>query len=83
MVDLVAIVIENGKSPDVFTLARSGGLEFRGMSQQIIAALQIGFRRAAPQLVIQAESFTPVRHGAGGVARCDLLELVLRHFIFE
>ena len=76
-------MVENSQRADVFTLTGGFRLEPRCVRQKIIAALKICFRRTAPELVIQAQSFSPIRHGAAGILFGDFLELVFRHFIFK
>jgi len=47
------------------------------------AALEVGIRRRAPELMPQAHGHAPVRHGAVGISGGDLLELLFGFFVPE
>src|SRR5260370_5032644 len=83
VIELGGIRIKDGESLDVFAFARGWRIERARFGKQIRTALEIGFRGAVPEMVIQAHGLAPIGHCAGGVFLLGFPELVPSAFRFR
>jgi len=83
VIELGGIRIKDGESLDVFAFASGWRIERARFGKQIRTALEIGFRGAVPELVIQAHGLAPIGHCAGGVFLLDFLKLITGGFVLE
>src|SRR5258708_1437914 len=83
VIELGGIRIKDGESLDVFAFARGWRIERARFGKQIRTALEIGFRGAVPELVIEAHGLAPIGHCAGGVFLLDFLKLIAGGFVLE
>jgi hypothetical protein len=83
VIELVGVRVEDGERLDIVSFASSGSIQIAGGGEKIGAALEIGFGRVFPKLVIKAHGLTPVGHGALLVVLSDGLKFVVGFLVLE
>ena len=83
VIDFSRVGVKDCQRLDVVTLARGRRIKRTRFHQQFRAALEIGLRRAIPELVIQAHRLAPVGHRAARIFFLDFFKLIDGGFVLE